>query len=115
MPGLASGTFIERNLARWADGGGMHLTGLADGGDTRSSPALRCPSASNPSGQHVVDLQLRMLNQRDLETAHATATVALPSGEGELALYPAVPTDLQQQATRVFAHHNELSTPPRSR
>ena len=61
------------------------------------------------SGQHVVDIQLRMINQRDTETAYAKATVALPSKAVGLPLYPAVPSDIQQHATQMFARHNELS------
>ena len=30
-------------------------------------------------GRHLVDLELRMVSQRDVETAYATATVSLPS------------------------------------
>ena len=63
-----------------------------------------------PSGQHVVDIQLRMVNQRDTETAFGKATVALPAREAGLPIYPAVPADLQQLAAKMFARHNELSS-----
>jgi acyl dehydratase len=60
-------------------------------------------------GRHVVDLELHMLNQRDVETAYATATIALPSRAGGLPVYPSVPIELERQAARMFARHNELS------
>ncbi|HEY4333363.1 MAG TPA: hypothetical protein VGM78_12360, partial [Ilumatobacteraceae bacterium] len=63
----------------------------------------------DPRGQSVVDLRLRMVNQRDTETAFGTATVALPSRDRGLPLYPAVPHDIQLKAAQMFARHNELS------
>ena len=39
-------------------------------------------------GQKVVDLELRMINQRDTETAYGTATVALPSRDSGLPVFP---------------------------
>lgn len=60
-------------------------------------------------GLHLVDLEMRMLNQRDTETAYATATVSLPSREGGMALFPTVPQDLQRKAYEMFARHNELT------
>jgi acyl dehydratase len=62
------------------------------------------------NGQYLVDLQLKMDNQRDTETAHATATVALPSREGGLPTYPDVPIDLKRKAAEMFARHNELAS-----
>jgi acyl dehydratase len=60
-------------------------------------------------GQKVVDLELHMINQRDTETAFASATVALPSRTDGLPLFPAVPTDLARQAATMFARHTELA------
>jgi acyl dehydratase len=60
------------------------------------------------NGQHLVDLQLKMLNQRDTETAHATAIVALPSRDGGLPTYPEVPIELRRKAAEMFARHNQL-------
>jgi hypothetical protein len=57
-----------------------------------------------------VDLELHMVNQRDTETAFARATVALPSRETGLPLFPEVPADLRQQTAQMFARHNELKT-----
>ncbi len=62
-----------------------------------------------PSGQHVVDIQLRMVNQRDTETAFGTATVALSTRDAGVPIYPPVPADIRQQAAQMFARHNELS------
>src|SRR2546430_3306994 len=59
-------------------------------------------------GRHLVDITLRMLNQRDVETAYATATVSLPSRAAGLPPMPQAPTDLQRQSANMFARHNEL-------
>lgn len=61
------------------------------------------------NGQHLVDLELHMVNQRDTETAYASATVALPSRSAGLPVFPDVPLDLQRQAAEMFARHNELA------
>ena len=61
-------------------------------------------------GRYLVDLHLTMANQRDVQTAYADATVSLPSRDHGLPPLPAVPIDLQRQAARMFARHNELST-----
>jgi len=65
------------------------------------------------NGRFLVDLQLRMVNQRDLETAQCTATVALPSRLHGLSPLPGVPVDVQRQADRMFARHNELTAQKR--
>jgi acyl dehydratase len=59
------------------------------------------------NGRCVVDLELHMINQRDTESAYGSATVALPSRESGLPLYPDVPLELQREATAMFARHNE--------
>ena len=59
-------------------------------------------------GQKVVDLELHMINQRDTETAYGSATVALPSKDGGLPVFPSVPDDLRRQAAQMFARHNEI-------
>jgi acyl dehydratase len=59
-------------------------------------------------GRFLVDLEMHMVNQRDTETAYATATVSLPSKEAGLPPLPPVPIDLQRQAAKMFARHNEL-------
>ncbi|MFZ1490357.1 MAG: hypothetical protein WAS51_10470 [Ilumatobacteraceae bacterium] len=61
-------------------------------------------------GQHLVDLELHMINQRDTETAYGSATVALPSRASGLPLFPAVPDAIRRQAAEMFARHNELKS-----
>jgi hypothetical protein len=53
-----------------------------------------------------------MVNQRDLETAYANATVSLPSRVAGLTPLPSVPLDLQREAFAMFARHNELAHQP---
>jgi acyl dehydratase len=60
-------------------------------------------------GQKVVDIDLHMVNQRDTETAYATATVALPSRSDGLPLFPRVPVELARQAATMFARHTDLA------
>ncbi len=60
-------------------------------------------------GRYLVDLHLKMVNQRDVETAYANATVSLPSREAGLPPLPPVPVDLQRKAAQMFARHNELA------
>jgi acyl dehydratase len=64
-------------------------------------------------GRYLVDLELKMVSQRDIETAYATASVSLPSRLDGLPPLPPVPVDLQRQAARMFARHNELARPSR--
>jgi acyl dehydratase len=59
-------------------------------------------------GRYLVDLHLKMINQRDAETAYANATVSLPSRAAGLPPLPPVPVDVQRDAARMFARHNEL-------
>ena len=60
-------------------------------------------------GRYLVDLHLRMVSQRDVETAYADATVSLPSRDAGLPALPPVPIDLERKAAQMFARHNELS------
>jgi len=59
-------------------------------------------------GRHLVDLRLRMVNQREIETAYATCTVSLPSRTAGLPTLPTVPAELQRRTNQMFARHNEL-------
>ncbi|MDB5430165.1 MAG: acyl dehydratase [Caulobacter sp.] len=61
------------------------------------------------NGQTVVDIQAQFTNQREEATVKGTATIALPSKKGGLALYPSVPVELQQRASQMMARHWELS------
>ncbi len=65
------------------------------------------------NGRHLVELEMHMVNQRDLETAYGTATASLPSRESGLGGFPAVPPDLERKAAEMFARHNELSAKKR--
>jgi acyl dehydratase len=56
---------------------------------------------------NLVDVAVRFTNQRGEETVKATATIALPE-DGKLAMYPAVPDDLAQEAAAMMARHWEL-------
>jgi acyl dehydratase len=56
---------------------------------------------------NLVDVAVRFTNQRGEETVKATATIALPEA-GKLAMYPAVPDDLTQEAAAMMARHWEL-------
>jgi acyl dehydratase len=58
--------------------------------------------------RRVVDLELKMVNQRDTETAFGRATVALPSRDGGLPVFAPVPTDLARKTVQMYARHNEL-------
>lgn len=60
-------------------------------------------------GRHLVDVELRMINQRGTETAYATAVVALPSRQAGLPVFPTVPVELERKAAEMFARHNELA------
>lgn len=66
-------------------------------------------------GRHLVDLKITMVNQRDVETAYATATVSLPSRDHGLSALPVAPGDLRAKADAMFARHNELSAARGSR
>jgi len=57
------------------------------------------------AGRFLVDVTLRMTNQRDEETVRATAVIALPSRTGALAAAPAVPFELEQRAQAFMAEH----------
>lgn len=67
------------------------------------------------AGQHLVDLELHMVNQRDTETAYGAATVALPSREVGLPLFPRPPVELERQAAEMMARHSELTAEKRAR
>jgi acyl dehydratase len=60
-------------------------------------------------GRYLVDLAMKMVNQRGTETAYATATVALPSKAAGLPVAPNCPDQLRVEAAQMFARHAELS------
>jgi acyl dehydratase len=59
-------------------------------------------------GRNLVDVGVKFTNQRDEETVRGTATIALPSKEGALPMYPEVPADMAETAARMMARHWEL-------
>ena len=61
------------------------------------------------AGMTLVDLSVEVTNQRGDMTATAEATISLPSREHGPALLPAVPSELQRDALRMFVRHGELS------
>lgn len=60
------------------------------------------------NGQNLVDVAVTFVNQRDEETLRATATIALPSKDNPLPLFPEVPRELAQKAAQMMARHWEL-------
>ncbi len=66
------------------------------------------------AGMHLVDLEQKMINQRDVETAYAKAVVSLPSREAGAAILRNVPTELAEQTARLFARHCELAAQRRA-
>ena len=84
-------------------------------GDTQFLNGKVVDKRVEPKGQHVVDVELHMINQRDTETAYGKATVALPSKANGLPMYPAVPLDIAATTATLFARHNELNATRRKR
>lgn len=60
------------------------------------------------AGNDVVDVAVKFTNQRGEETVRGTATIALPSANRPLPLYPPVPDALSEKAARMMARHWEL-------
>ncbi len=60
------------------------------------------------NGQNLVDVAVRFVNQRGEESVRSTATIALPSKDKPLPLYPEVPADIAETAVRMMARHWEL-------
>jgi len=59
-------------------------------------------------GQNLVDVAVKFTNQRGEETVRATATIALPSRDKPLPLYPQVPAELAEKAVQMMARHRAL-------
>jgi hypothetical protein len=60
------------------------------------------------AGRYLVDIAMKMTNQRDVDTTFGQATVSLPSREAGSAALPPVPLELQRQVDRMYARHLEL-------
>jgi acyl dehydratase len=67
------------------------------------------------AGMKLAELELKMVNQRDTETAYGKATVSLPSRAAGPALIASVPSELQRKAAQMFARHNEIAAERRAR
>ncbi len=59
-------------------------------------------------GMHLVDIEMRGTNQRDVVTCPGTATVALPSREHGAVVLPQPPADMVQQAAERLERHGEI-------
>ena len=60
-------------------------------------------------GRCLVDVRVAAVNQRDEETAFAEATIALPARDRGPVELPAVPPDLQRQASEFLTEHHRRS------
>jgi acyl dehydratase len=65
-------------------------------------------AARRDGDECLVDVTLRCVNQRDVTTALAEATVSLPSRENGPVVLPVPADDLRRQAARLMARHGEL-------
>lgn len=59
-------------------------------------------------GRHLVDIELRGTNQRDVVTCPATATVALPSRHHGPVLLPEPPAELAERAVTMLERHHQI-------
>lgn len=57
---------------------------------------------------HLVDIEMRGTNQRDVVTCPGQATVALPSRDAGAVALPTPPSDLTEQAARRMERHLEI-------
>lgn len=60
------------------------------------------------NGLHLVDIEMRGTNQREVVTCPGKATVALPSRVGGPVVLPDPPADLAQQAVERLGRHGEI-------
>ncbi|MET7770965.1 MaoC family dehydratase N-terminal domain-containing protein [Nocardia sp. NPDC005366] len=60
-------------------------------------------------GLFLVDLSLKMTNQRGVETSFADATIALPSRGGGATLLPEVPVKIARTTNQMWQRHLELA------
>lgn len=60
-------------------------------------------------GRHLVEIEMRGTNQRDVDTCMGTALVALPSRDHGSVELPSPPQDLQDQAYTLIGRHWELT------
>ena len=60
------------------------------------------------AGRCLVDVSMKMTNQRGVDTTFGQATISLPSKDGGSALLPPVPEDIQRKVDAMYARHHEL-------
>jgi acyl dehydratase len=60
-------------------------------------------------GRRLVDLEMKMTNQRGVETTFGEVTVSLPSREAGPAALPQVPAAVARQTVRLYQRHLELA------
>ncbi|MBV9842331.1 MAG: MaoC family dehydratase N-terminal domain-containing protein [Sphingomonadaceae bacterium] len=77
-------------------------------GDTQMITGEVVAKRTDDDGRKLIDVVCRFTNQRGDETVRSTATIALPSDDKPV-LYPKVPEDLQERATKMMARHWQLS------
>ena len=59
-------------------------------------------------GRYLVDVSMKMTNQRGVDTTFGQATISLPSKAGGSAVLPPVPQDIQRKVDQMYARHHEL-------
>src|SRR5690606_30068406 len=62
------------------------------------------------NNMNIIDLAIKMTNQRGEVTVICEASVALPSRDGGLPVLPEPSLELKQRAARMMARHWELSS-----
>ncbi|HEY8525316.1 MAG TPA: MaoC family dehydratase N-terminal domain-containing protein [Acidimicrobiales bacterium] len=78
-------------------------------GDTTTITGEVVGKRVDETGNTVVDIEMRGTNQRGAVTCPGRATIALPSREhGEVTL-PSPPSDLAEQAARIYERHLEIT------
>ncbi|RDV06565.1 acyl dehydratase [Sphingorhabdus pulchriflava] len=77
-------------------------------GDVQTVTGEVLAKRKTDDGQNVVDVAVKFTNQRGEESVRATATIALPTKDNPLPLYPEVPRALAQKAAAMMARHWEL-------
>jgi hypothetical protein len=111
--GVMRENFLHQYLSDWC-GDDAVITHIHDEvrkfnymGDVQKVTGEIC-GKRNEGGLNLVDVAVRFVNQRGDETLRATATIALPSKDKPLPLYPSVPAELAEKAVAMMARHWEL-------
>jgi hypothetical protein len=59
-------------------------------------------------GQCLVDLEMKMTNQRQVETTFGEATISLPSRVHGSAAIPSTPLEIERRTQEMYSRHLEL-------